>query len=433
MNRSDPYIILTRDAANKIATAKSEAGKLEMRHPSSEEMYVVDKVETEKNVYVQVRIPPECKALQWHGLSRHVAQWLRKPGQEINIQHLLLVSRPGTDFEYEGFRRMVPDVSDPGNQLGLLITHDPDLPPEALKAGAREFAGWLIRREGVRPIHIEVEPEIIGLAQLQGRWPIEQLATNSVMLVGCGSIGSAAAVALAGYGVGRVVLVDPDRFLWHNMLRHTLGPESVGRLKVDALKTNFADRWPHVHVNTHAIDVVTEANIFRPLVNEVDLVLCAADGIAPRRVVSHFARRAGKTAVLACVLDHGAIGEIIRLRPSPRFGCLLCFRQHLSEVKAMDAEADQELDYGTGHVHQPMTAVPPDLHAVGILAAKTAVSTLLESFHGDHTQRLPGEHAVVGLHPSGDLPPPFDLSYGGEISWASIPAPRSACPTCDRA
>lgn len=432
MDRNDPYIILTRDAATKIAGAKSTAGKLEMRHPPSERMYVVDMVETDKDVRVQVVIPSAYKTLRWDG-SRHIAHWMRRPSQQINIEHLMLLSRPGTELDFDGFREMVPGVADPGNTLGLLITHDPDLSAEVLKAGAYEFAGWLIKRGGVRPIHIEVEPRVIGVAQLEGRWPVEQLATNSVMLVGCGSIGSAAAVALAGYGVGRVALVDPDRFLWHNMLRHTLGPESVGRLKVDALRSYFTDRWPDLQVNAHALDVVTDADIVRPLVNDVDLVLCTADGIAPRRVVSHFARRAGKTAVLACVLDHGAIGEIIRLRPSPRFGCLLCFRQHLSEQKAMDAEADQELDYGTGRVHQPMTAVPPDLHSVGILAAKTAVATLLESIHGDHTQRLPGEHAVLGLRPLGDLAAPFDLHYAGEVRWASIPAPRASCPTCDAA
>ncbi|MBX4378749.1 ThiF family adenylyltransferase, partial [Mycobacterium tuberculosis] len=75
-------------------------------------------------------------------------------------------------------------------------------------------------------------------------WPLERLRANSVMLVGCGSLGSTAAEALAGYGVGRVELVDPDRFLWHNMLRHTLGPESVGRYKVSALKSHLNAGWP---------------------------------------------------------------------------------------------------------------------------------------------------------------------------------------------
>lgn len=180
----------------------------------------------------------------------------------------------------------------------------------------------------------------------------------------------------------------------------------------------------------HRRDLVAEAHYIRPIVDRVDLVLCAADGIAPRRVVSHLSRRAQKAAILACVLDNGSIGEVIRLRPTPRFGCLLCLRQQLADQGAMDAEADQELDYGTGRVHQPMTAVPPDLRYVGTFAAKVAIATLLESLHGDHTQQVPGEHAIIGLRPTGDLAAPFDLSQAGDVRWSSIPRPRASCPTC---
>lgn len=429
MYRSDPYIVLTRDGAAKIANSASSGGRIAMRQAPSEDAYIVDVVETAKDVRLQVTIPPEYTALKW-GDSLHTGQWMRQPVKDLNLQHLAMIRRPGISIAFDDFRNLVAGVDDPRTQLGLLITHDPDLSQEAIEVGASVFAGWLVQRSGVRPIHIEVEPEIIGLAQLKGAWPIEQLAHNTVMVVGCGSIGSAAAEALAGYGVGTVELIDPDRFLWHNILRHTLGPESVGRYKVDALKTHLNKRWPDQDFVTRRLDVVSDAHFLRPLIPKVDLVLCAADGIAPRRVVSHLSRRAGKPAVLACVLDHGAVGEIIRLRPTPRFGCLLCLRDNLQSQGAMDAEADQELDYGTGRVHQPMTAVPPDLRYVGTLAAKTAVATLLESLHGDHTQRLPGEHAILGLRPTGDLASPFDLREAGDITWRTIPAPRPDCPTC---
>lgn len=432
MDQSKPYIVLTRDGAMKIAESSSTAGRLTLRNVPSEQMYVVDSVEISKATRVQVSISREYAALKWEG-SRHPGQWIRDPSADLNLRHLALLRRPGTCIGFSDFRELVPGVEDPGNSLGLLISHDPDLEPAAFEAGASEFAGWLIERSGVRPLQLEIEPEVIGIAQLKDKWPIEKLAGNSIMLVGCGSIGSAAAEALAGYGIGRVVLVDPDRFLWHNMLRHTLGPESVGRRKVDALKTHLAAHWPTQNVESHPLDVVGDAHRIRSLVNSVDLVLCAADGIAPRRVVSHLSRRAGKPSVLACVLDHGAVGEILRLRPTPRFGCLLCFRRHLDERGAMDAEADQELDYGTGRVHQPMTAVPPDLRYVGTLAAKTAVATLLESLHGDHTQELPGEHAILGLRPAGDLAAPFDIRQTGVIRWAPIPPPRAACATCGAA
>lgn len=432
MSRIEPFIVLTQDATAKIADAKSTSGGIRMRNVPSESMYVIEAITSSTGTTLPVEIPTEYQSLKWEG-NRHVGQWMRKPKDDINLLHLYYISRPDGLLDYNAFRKLVPGVDDPGNNSGLLITHDPELAPEAIQAGAHEFAGWIMERDGVRPIRIEVEPKVLGLRQLAGQWPIEQLATNSVMVVGCGSIGSAVAEALAGYGVGRVLLIDPDRFLWHNMLRHTLGPESVGRRKVHALKVHLNSRWPLQAVEALPLDIVSQAHFARPLMEDVDLVICAADGIAPRRVVSHLARRSGKPAIMACVLDNGSIGELLRLRPTPRFGCLLCFRAHLDVVGGMDAEADQELDYGTGRVHQPMTAVPPDLRLMGTLAAKAGVATLLESLYGDHTQALPGEHAVIGLRPGNDLAPPFDAKAATGISWGPIPRPRDNCPTCGAA
>lgn len=424
----NPTVFLPRDASAKIASAKAAAGGLRMTQVSADDFYVVDRVEVTARTWISVDVARQYAALRWDG-SLHGGQWMRDVRAELSGTHLYLARRPGTCMPWEAFRELLPQVSDPGRGVGFLIVHNPEVPEELRTLGAPEFAGWIITRDGVSPLHIEVEPETLGISQLNDKWPVSQLASRSILIVGCGSIGSAAADALAKYGIGNVALLDPDRYLWHNMIRHTLPPEYVGRRKVDALKGHLTTHWPHQTVVAHPLDVVEDAHLVRPLMASVDLVLCAADGIAPRRVVSHLARRAHKPALLACVLNQGAVGEVLRLRPTPRFGCLLCHRAHLSATGAMDAEADQELDYGTGFVHQPMAAVPTDLHIIGALVAKAAVCTLLEA-GGDHTQQLPGEHAVVGLRPTNDLAAPFDLKYAGEVRWSAIPQPRPECPTC---
>lgn len=431
MLRSDPCFVLPKSAAELISRADIAQGILALGRFEPDSLFVVKSVQVSRDRRMPAEIAPSFAALrEWTRDKGAEGQWLRAADPALHVQHLLLLSRPGSAISFDNFRTLAPSVKDPGAKLGLLISHLPNVADDLRQAGVQEFAGWAVTRDSVQPVHLELEPDAFGISQLSGLWPIEQLAGNSVLLVGCGSIGAAAAEALAGYGIGRVELVDPDRFLWHNMIRHVLGPESVGRYKVDALKLRHEHRWPRQTVIPHRLDVVIDAHHIRPLMDRIDLVLCAADGIAPRRVVSHLARRAGKPAVLACVLDHGAIGEVVRLRPSPRFGCLLCLRADLQKQGAMDAEADQELDYGTGLVHQPMTAVPPDLQQVGLLAAKVAVATLLESHHGDHTQRLPGEHAIIGLRPRGDLAAPYDVMAPTEIRWRSIPPPRPTCPTC---
>jgi len=427
---SSPDIFMTQDAAAKIAASSSDHGKLSFIHNVAEDFYRINVVEIGPGVRSPVVIPPPYEVLRWDGIG-YEGHWLKRVSDYVNLMHRDLLQRPTQSLSLDEFRSHVPEAVDPGSQTGLLITYDSNISEELREFGVTEYAGWLVQREGVRPIDLVLEPAEIGIQQLAGLWPISELALASVALVGCGSIGGAAAEALARFGVGTVHLIDPDRLRWHNILRHILGPESVGSHKASALSRELTKRWPGQDFRAHKVDVVTSAHEIRPIFGDVDLIICTADGIAARRVVSHLARRARTPAVLACVLDNGAVGEVIRFRPTPTFGCLLCLRAELESSGSIDAEAIQELDYGTGQVHLPMTAVPPDLHFVGALAAKVAVATLLESLHGDHTQRVPNEYAILGLRPSGDLAPPFDLDRAGSITWRSLPAPRAKCPTCN--
>jgi hypothetical protein len=428
----EPYFVLPRDAAQHIADSTNTTEQLTLNHLSSEELYIIDGFFTAPGSRMPATIPADYKTLNWRG-EKHFGHWFKGLGAEVNETHLHLMRRPGTCMPLATFKKMVPAVSDPSrHESEFLITYCPDLSQEAVKAGARQFAGWIVDRAGARPAQVAEEPEVLGTVQLQAKWPVGALAGDVVMVVGLGSIGGAVTSALAEMGVGRTILVDPDRFLWHNVLRHVLGKEAVGRFKVDAMRDLLRDRWPEHNSLPLAVDVVSMADSIRPLLAGVDLIVCGADGIAPRRVVSHLARRAGVPAVLACVLDDGGIGEILRLRNGSRYGCLLCHRAQIAAAGGIDPEADQELDYGSGHTHKPMTAIPTDLHTVGKLAAKVAVSTLLESKHGI-PMRLPGEHAVIGLRSDLGLAEPYNVAGVGEIVWHDIPEPRETCATCSPA
>jgi hypothetical protein len=165
----------------------------------------------------------------------------------------------------------------------------------------------------------------------------------------------------------------------------------------------------------------------RPLFAEADIVIVTSDGIDSRRTANHIARRAGTPAIFACVLANGAYGEIVRITPC--VGCLLCARAELRERGGIAPEATLDRGYGTGTRHLPMTAVTGDLGLVGQLAAKTAVATLLEP-KGFRDQRLPGDHAVIGLRPLPGKPPPFNLEEAGAVAWAPVPPARPRCPTC---
>lgn len=423
-------IFVPADALAKIAASTGTHGKLVLKYVTSDEIFVVHGVETSPGVRRQVDIPREYHTLR-SGDGSFEGRWIESTGGLLHVVHAELRRRPGAILDHERFQELSGVRLDPGMKALIVITHDAEVSDDQRAAGVETYAGWHLTREAVVPASIAVEPQNHGLTQLSGLWPLSDLSAVNVVVVGCGSIGSTAADALAGYGVGSLQLVDPDRLQWHNLIRHTLDRRSVGRGKAAALAESLQQRWQRESYWAHDLDVVREAGRFRALAAEADLILCAADGVAPRRVVSHVSRRAKVPSILACVLDHGAVGEVIRLRPTPRFGCLLCLRADMEARGAIDAEADQELAYGTGSSHLPMTAVPSDLKLVGTLAAKTAVATLLESRFGDATQRLPGEHAVIGLHPVGDLRPPFDVSHAADVVWRAVPGPRPECVTCN--
>ncbi|MGG7507537.1 HesA/MoeB/ThiF family protein [Plantibacter sp. YIM 135249] len=428
-----PFVVLTRGGERLIRESPDAHGRLHMHFSAAVGSYVIDRVGTHADVMIAVNIPAQFQALRWDG-EAFAGQWFKAAGPEVAIQHLALRHRPTGMIPFTAFRELVHGVDDPGALLGLLVVHTPNLPERLARLGAREFSAWAVSRDGVHPVDFESEPDVYGAGQLATHWPVDRFAGNTVAVVGVGSIGSHVAASLAQLGVGKMHLIDPDRLLWHNVVRHHLGSESVGRFKVDAMRDNITEKNAGTdvipRVEAHHFDVVEHAELLHEIIRDADIVVCCADGIAPRRVVNHFSRILGKPAVLACVLGDGSVGEVLRLRPGGRFGCLLCQRAALSEMGAIDAEADQELAYGTGHTHKPMTAIPNDLRLVADLAAKVTVATLLESLHGERSQRLPGEWALVGLQAGRELAAPFDFARAGEVRWSEVPPSREGCATC---
>jgi molybdopterin-synthase adenylyltransferase len=299
-------------------------------------------------------------------------------------------------------------------------------------APENEWAAWRVTDRGVAPMLIEVVPseDTDPLQGLAAHWrPIDDLARAHVMVVGLGSIGSAAAQALAMFGLGRLTLIDDDRLRWRNLARHQNSSRELGMYKVDSMAQAIRTRWPGTSVEPHRLNVIYDANMVRPMIDECSLVLCAADGVAPRRVVSHVCRLAVKPSVLVCVLLDGLVGELLRLRPWSNRGCLLCQRADLVREGAMDPEPALDADYGTGTAERPMTAVGSDLVLMGQLAAKLSVDTILES-KGHFAERVVDDHAVVGLHRDLAAPAPFDLA-AGQVHWRPVGPPRPGCPTCE--
>ncbi|WNV74444.1 ThiF family adenylyltransferase [Geodermatophilus sp. DSM 44513] len=422
-------VIVPAEAADKIRASAGAWGTLGMVRAPSDDLFVITAYQAGKSgAVLPVRTASGQERHRRVEEGAYEASWHRADAV-THWAHYSLSARPDHCMPLEQFRRLIPTAPHPHNDAVLVLTHAPGVTDNPDLDRLPEFAAWRVTREGAEPFDLAVEPRAYGLGQLVGHWPVEALSARAVLVVGVGSIGGEVASSLAGYGVGQLDLLDPDRLLWHNTVRHVLGEGDIGRFKTDALRDMLTTRWPSLDARSHVKDVVRDADHVRLLLQEVDAVVCAADGIAPRRVVSHLARRAGRDAILTSVLEDGAFGEVLRLRRAPDEGCLLCRRADLYGTGRMDPERALERGYGDGDPHRPMTAVGPDLHLMGDLAAKVTVASLLQR-QGHNEQRLPGEQAIVALRPQPGFEAPFDLGRAGQVQWHPATPPRPDCITC---
>jgi molybdopterin/thiamine biosynthesis adenylyltransferase/rhodanese-related sulfurtransferase len=145
-----------------------------------------------------------------------------------------------------------------------------------------------------------------------------RLRDACVLVVGAGGLGSAVLQYLSAAGLGRLVIVDPDRVEESNLHRQPIyRMGDVGLLKAEAAREALLDLNPQVRIEA-ICERLTPANAGH-LVAAADLVVDAADSFAVTYVVSDECYRANKVLVSASVLGlRGYIGAFCGGAPSYR-------------------------------------------------------------------------------------------------------------------
>ena len=109
----------------------------------------------------------------------------------------------------------------------------------------------------------------------------EKLKKASILLIGCGGLGSPLSMYLAAAGVGHLGLVDFDVTDFTNLQRQVaFGTSDVGRPKVDATKDRIASINPNVKVTTYREKLSAEnvMDIFK----EYDIIIDGTDNFPTR-------------------------------------------------------------------------------------------------------------------------------------------------------
>ena len=90
--------------------------------------------------------------------------------------------------------------------------------------------------------------------QLLGVDVTKKLQNATVMIFGCGAVGSFAIEALARTGIGTLILIDFDTIEESNINRQLFALDStIGRPKVEVAATRISDINPNIKVITHNI------------------------------------------------------------------------------------------------------------------------------------------------------------------------------------
>lgn len=120
----------------------------------------------------------------------------------------------------------------------------------------------------------------------------ERLRAARVLVVGAGGLGCPVIAALAGAGVGHLVIADGDVVSLSNLHRQTLYTTAdVGRPKADVAAARAQAINPHVRVNPAPAldDETTDA-----LMGAADLVIDCTDNFETRYLLADACTRAGR-------------------------------------------------------------------------------------------------------------------------------------------
>ena len=149
------------------------------------------------------------------------------------------------------------------------------------------------------------------------------LGRKSVLLVGCGSVGSELALKLGSAGVGRLTVCDPEAFSEENLYRHVLSVGDIGWSKAHALARDIALRYPWVDVTAwrKRLEELRDGT----LLQSFDLVVVAIGSPTVERVFAEYCRQeaSGLPVLNSWLEGYGIGGHAILAVPAAQ-GCWHC-------------------------------------------------------------------------------------------------------------
>jgi adenylyltransferase/sulfurtransferase len=164
-----------------------------------------------------------------------------------------------------------------------------------------------------------------------------RLKSASVLLVGCGALGSPAALYLAAAGVGRLGLVDADVVDASNLQRQILHGESwVGKPKLESAVARLGEVNPHVAIEPHATRLTPDNAM--EIAGAYDIIVDGSDNFPTRFLTNDTAFFLRKPLVYGAI--HRFEGQTGVFAPHLGGPCYRCMLPHLPAAGSVPSCAE---------------------------------------------------------------------------------------------
>ncbi|MCL9777384.1 HesA/MoeB/ThiF family protein [Vibrio methylphosphonaticus] len=216
----------------------------------------------------------------------------------------------------------------------------------------------------------------------------ENLLSSHVLVIGCGGLGTAASLYLAGAGIGRLVIADQDIVERSNLPRQiAYREEDVGTPKVAALKQQLLERNEDVSIRT--INTFLTGNQLKLEVSLADVVIDCSDNLATRHAINHACYETKTNLVSGAAIGWNGQLTVFSFVSQPSIPCYRC----LYPFDDMSSPTDCSSSGVVGPV-VGMIGIYSALEAIKIASGRIqSVSPTLKMFNG-----LNGQWQSLKLH-----------------------------------
>ncbi len=202
------------------------------------------------------------------------------------------------------------------------------------------------------------------------------LKDKTVLIIGCGSLGSSVAVSLAQEGIKKIILVDFDIYEPGNSIRHQLGMRSFGFSKVNALKARIMDISPTCQVSPiiDSIGHMTDEE-FIPLIKEADIIVDTTGAHSTAHYLNWNCIKYKKPLIIGSVTNGIWSCEVFRYRPGIS-GCWSCWQLRFGS-KIPPSAPNNTMQFAPGCNQPTFVGGAADVYIASGLISRVVTETLV--------------------------------------------------------